>query len=96
MCAKIKNLLIIATIKIRVFPNLYKKYIENKRLFVDFVYFFTIKLKNIKSKKVKISKSKIPAKSRIYVCLAMFLCKSAFAIMEREKSIMSGSGYATL
>ena len=56
MCAKIKNLLIIATIKLRVFPNLHKKYIENKRLFVDFIYFFTIKSKNIKSKKVKMSK----------------------------------------
>ena len=53
MCAKIKNLLIIATIKLRSFPNLHKKYIENKRLFVGFMYFFTIKSKNIKSKKVK-------------------------------------------
>ena len=42
MCAKIKNLLIIATIKLRVFPNLHKKYIENKRLSVGFVCFFTI------------------------------------------------------
>ena len=56
MCAKIKNLLIIATIKLRVFPNLHKKYIENKRLIVDFLYFFTIKSKNIKSKKVKMRK----------------------------------------
>ena len=56
MCAKIKNLLIIATIKLRVFPNLHKKYIENKRLFVDFVYFFTIKSKIQNQKKVKMSK----------------------------------------
>lgn len=56
MCAKIKNLLIIATIKLRVFPNLHKKNIKNKRLFVDFAYFFTIKSKKYKIKKVKMSK----------------------------------------
>ena len=42
------------------------------------------------------SKSKILAKSRIYVTLAMFLYKSAFAIMRERKAYVFGSAYATL